>query len=293
MTPAQFFAMFNGFNIYGQQKDPNIPSRPFSVEPRDWMDLQQRVGQIFEILGFQVEIEKTIPLGARGKVTIDVYCQRKRWDGVEKVIVECKNWKENIPQTVIHSVRSIAVDLGANSAFVVSKKGFQSGAIEGVTDTVVKLLTFDELIDSVKGKWFAAFTSEYYERAKPIKRFNSLLEKLNWQPGTPNGFVDQISYDAYKELANHYLFILQHIRYIEQMIRVNLEDIPDPFEAIATTSVDDFLNLMPLLVVDDNEVININDALDMSKIILKTSLIDDFIAHLTKFNDQYNECAKQ
>ncbi|WP_431605167.1 restriction endonuclease [Acinetobacter johnsonii] len=43
-------------------------------------------------------------------------------------MIECKNWKTNIPKEKVLALRSIVEDIGAHRGFIVSNKGFQSGA---------------------------------------------------------------------------------------------------------------------------------------------------------------------
>lgn len=122
-----------------------------SKVPATWRELQEFVAMILSDCGFATEIEKTIET-VRGKVEIDVYADRL--SGFQsKVLCECKYWNGNVPQSVIHSFRTVVIDYGASQGFIISKNGFQKGAYEAVYKSNVCLLTWDEFEKKFEIEW--------------------------------------------------------------------------------------------------------------------------------------------
>ncbi|MDY6857581.1 MAG: restriction endonuclease [Thermodesulfobacteriota bacterium] len=70
--------------------------------PNTWQDLQINVNQILLEIGLQSEIGKIIET-PRGSVEIDVYAIDTNSVDQIKYIIECKNWANAIPQSVVHS----------------------------------------------------------------------------------------------------------------------------------------------------------------------------------------------
>jgi hypothetical protein len=120
--------------------------------PTDWRDLQNQVGQILEECGFDVEIERKTSM-ARGQADIDVYARETRNRRTYTVLCECKNWKTAIPQTVVHSFRNVVIETGANIGYVISSKGYQSGAFEAADLTNLKLLTWEQFHEEFQPDW--------------------------------------------------------------------------------------------------------------------------------------------
>lgn len=109
--------------------------------PLTWQDLQTNVNQILHEIGLQSEIGKIIET-PRGRVEIDVYAIDINSVDKIKYIIECKNWTNAIPQSVVHSFTTVMHETGGNIGFIISQKGLQSGA-EGYTkNTNIKGLTY-------------------------------------------------------------------------------------------------------------------------------------------------------
>ena len=57
-------------------------------------------------------------------------------------VVEAKSWRSNVPKEKILALRSIVDDTGADRGFLISEKGFQSGAWEAAKKSNVELEKF-------------------------------------------------------------------------------------------------------------------------------------------------------
>lgn len=111
--------------------------------PEDWQELQNLVLRIFQEIGMIAEKEKVINT-PRGNIEIDVFAIDPFSIDNIKYIVECKNWKNSIPQTVIHSFTTVMNETGGNIGYIISKNGFQDGAYSYIQNTNIKLYTFEE-----------------------------------------------------------------------------------------------------------------------------------------------------
>src|SRR4051794_8094778 len=93
-------------------------------EPTDWRDLQEQVARILAECGMDTAVEKPLEL-VRGTKNIDVYAEDNDENPSVTYVCECKHWQGSVPKEVVHSVRTVVSDCGANWGFVISKTGFQ------------------------------------------------------------------------------------------------------------------------------------------------------------------------
>lgn len=150
-------------------------------EPKNWRELQLFVNEILDECGYLTQIEKTIQT-LRGKVEIDVYAEKD--EGIKTIILcECKFWKNNIPQTVVHSLKSVVNDFGATNGFIISKVGFQSGAKEAVDKSNITLLTWSDFQELFLSKWLENIIESYdlYEKLDQEKQkdINYVIESYS------------------------------------------------------------------------------------------------------------------
>ncbi|KIP23395.1 restriction endonuclease family protein [Bacillus thuringiensis serovar morrisoni] len=82
--------------------------------PNSWQDLELIVTKILNQCGFDAERGKQIST-VRGTVDIDVFAKDNNSTPSSEYLIECKYWKTNIPQTVIHSLRTTVNDYGATA----------------------------------------------------------------------------------------------------------------------------------------------------------------------------------
>ena len=171
-------------------------------EPKDWKDLQNKVNLILNDIGLnsQKEVILNTP---RGNVEIDVYATDPKSVDEIKYIIECKNWNNKIPQTVIHSFITIMNETGGNIGYIISKEGFQKGAIEYSTSTNIRLFSYIQFQEHYLKLWYknsfaksiytissdlTSYTepinsrrSKYQEKlsSNGAKKFNSLVDKYS------------------------------------------------------------------------------------------------------------------
>jgi hypothetical protein len=120
--------------------------------PNDWKDLQRQVNEIFQRSGLNSETNKKIKT-TRDSVNIDVYAEDPNSQPTATYLCECKYWKRNVPKTVVHAFRTVLQDYGANWGFIISSRGYQSGAYETAANSPVRLLTWDDFQKLFVDRW--------------------------------------------------------------------------------------------------------------------------------------------
>lgn len=121
--------------------------------PRDWKDLQNKVAEVLVQSGFfNVEVEKKIET-VRNSVTVDVFAQEVKFGRTSTLIFECKQWSAKVPQSVVQAFRATMSDCGADCGYIVSKSGFQNGALEAANYTNIRLRTWETFQTEFLNVW--------------------------------------------------------------------------------------------------------------------------------------------
>jgi Restriction endonuclease len=107
---------------------------------------QEQVAEFFRSRGLSVEIEYKVE-GARAKHQIDVWATGHLYGLPIRWAVECKDWATNIPKERVVALYSIVQDVGADHGFLLSEKGFQSGAIQFACRTNITLSSIANLAE--------------------------------------------------------------------------------------------------------------------------------------------------
>jgi restriction system protein len=147
----------------------------YSSEPSDWRDLQDKTAKIYADLGYETTIEKDIQT-ARGIVNVDVFCTKSYSYLIDINIVECKHWTNPVPKTIVHAFRSVITDSGANTGYIISRSGFQSGAFEAAQNSNIKLLTFDDFQTAFRTRWLDAVIDRIEEVGYPLRKYCDPME---------------------------------------------------------------------------------------------------------------------
>jgi len=139
--------------------------------PNDWRDLQKQVAQILGECGFETEVEKKINT-ARGTVDIDVFAEDPTQKPSVIYLCECKYWQSAVPKSVVHALRTVTSDFGANWGFIISLTGFQSGAYEAAKHSNVRLLIWEEFQELFADRWFERYMApRLTEEANPLVEY--------------------------------------------------------------------------------------------------------------------------
>lgn len=116
-----------------------------------WKKYQKDTAALFKSIGWNAEIEKDVD-GARGTHEVDVFVTFKQ-HGIDcRWVVECKYWNSSVPKEKVLALQSVVDDIGADKGVLVSKKGFQSGAVKQAQKSNIFLTSLDELEEYVLEK---------------------------------------------------------------------------------------------------------------------------------------------
>ncbi|MCG8435803.1 MAG: restriction endonuclease [Gammaproteobacteria bacterium] len=143
------------------------PRRMFDHEPETWQQLQELVAQLFRECGAEAEVGRTVE-GVRGKKEIDVYVDDNYITPRSIYLCECKFWRDQVSQDVVHSFRTVVQDIGASRGFIISKAGFQAGCWEAAKNSNVELLTFEELQEQFFERWLEAYCETFVPFSDPL-----------------------------------------------------------------------------------------------------------------------------
>ena len=159
--------------------------------PKDWKALQIEVGKILEQCAFSVEVEKKVNT-ARGEAELDVYAEEVVKGRKYSIVCECKRWNSNIPQSIIHSFRSVLNDTGASVGYIIALKGFQSGAFKAANYTNLELVTWEEFQRVFCDSWLEQYLSPLItEELDPILGYTEPLVQ-KWMCEVPDHEVQII-----------------------------------------------------------------------------------------------------
>ena len=131
--------------------------------PNDWKELQNITGKILTECGFSVSVEKKVS-SVRGTIEIDVFAIETIMGRENKIICECKYWKNRVPQSVIHSFRTIIGDIGANTGYIISLNGFQKGALKAIENTNIRILNWEEFQGIFEKTWYQNYFQPMLEK---------------------------------------------------------------------------------------------------------------------------------
>ena len=91
-----------------------------------------------------VEHEHEIPINTGGTKEIDVFVEDNPGRHKRQICIECKFHDRSVGQGVVDEVRGYLIDSTADKGVIVSKSGFQSGAIERAENINIDLWTLGD-----------------------------------------------------------------------------------------------------------------------------------------------------
>ncbi len=108
---------------------------------------------------------------------VDVLAEETTQGIKHSIICECKDWSSNVPQEKVHAFRTVMHETGANRGYIITRKGFQSGAIEAAASTNIELVTFEQFQERYFTNWF---NSRIRSIENSIGNFNVYYEPSPW-----------------------------------------------------------------------------------------------------------------
>jgi hypothetical protein len=110
----------------------------------DWRQFQEEAASLFHAASCGAKVDMQIE-GARGKHKVDVYVTFDKYGIKCSWIIECKFWNRNVTKEKVMVLIEIVSDCGADKGVIISRKGFQSGAIRAAQKTNITLTSLEDL----------------------------------------------------------------------------------------------------------------------------------------------------
>ena len=200
--------------------------------PNTWKDLQNGVGEILKNCGFSVEIEKKVET-VRGQIELDIYAEEVIDGRKYSIICECKYWKKNIPQSVVHAFRTTVRDLGCDIGYIITTSNFQKGAIKASKFTNIRLLTWTSFQNCFLESWYKNYYClQIFICLLPLRKYLNEIYSISYESSDENYkkeyqciSIDFRSFDKY--MTNHTLYLKHSFRVPALPIRddCNISDI--------------------------------------------------------------------
>ena len=169
--------------------------------PGGWRDLQEKVAQILHECGMDAQTDKQLEI-VRGTVNVDVFAEDTSQTPPVIYLCECKRWGKRVTKTVVHSLRSVVSDFGANWGFIISSGGFQSGAYEASQYSNIRLLHWLEFQAMFEHKWIDNyFARRIHEEADALIEYT---EPLNSRIFRKASFLPKDAQRAFRVLRDKY-----------------------------------------------------------------------------------------
>lgn len=156
----------------------------------EWYKFQEEIKEHFISIGADAETNVTLQ-GVRTPHDIDVVVKTKFLGDDITWIIEAKCWNTKVPKEKVLALRTIADDLGVDRGFIISKSGFQSGAIEAAKSTNIKLKTFEELKEETVAFVEHKILNSYLKRLTRIDdRYWAHTKKIRIKYGLRHDLLD-------------------------------------------------------------------------------------------------------
>jgi hypothetical protein len=160
------------------------------MRQEEWFIFQEEICDYFLSIGARAETNIRVQ-GVRTCHDVDVLVQTKFLGEELKWIVEAKHWNSKISKNHVLALRTIADDVGADRAFIISLKGFQTGAVEATKNTNITLKTFDELKKETKELVESEILKTYDKRLQLVEdRYWAHSKKIRKKYGLRNEMMD-------------------------------------------------------------------------------------------------------
>ncbi|MGB4781514.1 restriction endonuclease [Candidatus Methylomirabilis sp.] len=117
---------------------------PSTSTDGEWLEYERAVLSLFKSTGYRCEHDVTLQ-GARGRHQVDVVVHVETIIGFHPWLVECKNWGRPVGKREVAAFRTIVEDVGADHGYLVSKAGFQDGALQLARTLNISLTNLAEL----------------------------------------------------------------------------------------------------------------------------------------------------
>lgn len=223
----------------------------------NWKEFQEETANIFRAAGCKAEIEAKVN-GVRGSHKVDVYVTFTKYGIDCSWVIECKNWNSNVPKEKVAALQGIVSDIGADKGVIISKLGFQSGAIKLARSSNITLTSLEDLKDYLEAE---TTQRELDFLEKQVLHMKHVLFELARKEKTEHGWWEW-SYPA--EVDGEAVMTLVGKLSIFEMgfdqLKLGNSKLPGKFNEDSgkiqmTKSIDEFLGAVKDIIVECAELI--------------------------------------
>lgn len=202
--------------------------------PQNWRELQDLVAEYLIVAGYTAITPYEI-YTARGKVEVDVYIEAP-YELVKHIICECKYWDTPVTKEKIHAFRTVVYDSGAELGIIVSKNGYQAGAIEAAKFSNIRLETWESFLGIIEDKWIDNKLWEVKTMAARVMsftdRYTYRYEKLNRE-----------EYCIYDEVCKNVSDITTQCYFVQKVDLINSSSVLNKFYTVKEAyDIEQYLN---------------------------------------------------
>lgn len=216
--------------------------------PNSWKDLQDKVCKYLNQAGYNAISPKTIET-VRGTVEVDVFVTSED-ELLKQFICECKYWDTPVPKEKIHAFRTVIQDSGSMLGILISKNGFQKGAIEAACCSNVILKNWNGFLDMIAVQWLKHRSEQVLKLSLPLSVYTDPLDV------PVEIFRDKVTKAKYKELGLKYVPSYMMIRSLEMGMQSPDEPvILDNVKYDDYNSLFDFIERMLIQAVEEYEAL--------------------------------------
>lgn len=226
----------------------------------NWKEYQVQTAKAFQAVGCAAEVEKIVE-GVRGTHEIDVYVSFQQYGVRCTWVVECKYWKSNVTKDKVITLQGIVDDIGADRGILISKTGFQSGAIKASRNSCITLTSLEDLIDDLgESATKRAIETLHIKLTRTKHRLYSLRKTIKTGKNSfSSSFPDYIDGKA----AMHYFGTLCIIETGFENIKLGKKSYPCDFDdstnkIVTTDSIEEYLGKVQLHVETFEQWLNAN-----------------------------------
>jgi hypothetical protein len=212
----------------------------------NWREYQEKVARIFRELGCSAEVDKTVQ-GARATHQVDVWVRHKSFGLEQRWVIECKDWRAQIPKEKVLALKSLVDDVGADKGLIVASSGFQRGARKAAEQTNITLATIAELRKLVEEDVLRNALVRMERRTAKLKAdIESCIEIVERTPHSGTSvWTAPVGVDVSKYLENYGKLAVLEIGF--QNLRAGKSRLPVVFDAtgnklIFAKDLQEFLN---------------------------------------------------
>jgi hypothetical protein len=137
-------------------------------DPENWKEMEIVALAYLVMNGYTAQRSITLK-GVRGKHKVDVFGEAYKDDMIFKVIVECKYWNQKVKKQQVATLASIMEDIGVSKGIIISRIGFQIGAIRYAAQRPIELLHLNKILFQIQCKIIDLLAALFSEELQEFK----------------------------------------------------------------------------------------------------------------------------